>query len=160
MNCVDGGFYLLKDQYYLDFSDPYLKQNKQEHRPFYFCFQDTDTGLYWMIPLSSSTDKINLAKRKINEGKRDIFHITNVGGKDGVMLIADMCPVSSDYIKNQYAINGIPVIYKDKKELKLIKGKATKILALLRKGISFTPTQPAVLDIEAALIEKQKNKAL
>ena len=38
-------------------SDPYLKGNKAGNRPHYYCFEDTSTGIYWMIPLSSRIDK-------------------------------------------------------------------------------------------------------
>ena len=116
MNFITGGLYILKDQYYHDYPDKYLKQNKQEHRPFYFCFEDDKTGLYWMIPLSSSPNKIALARLKEQQGKTDIFHFTRIDGKDGVMLIADMCPVSAEYISDEYQISNTHVVFKDRKD--------------------------------------------
>lgn len=156
MNLVSGGFYILSDQYYIDFPDPYLKQNKQQHRPFYYCLCDAATGLYWMIPLSSSADKLKLANEKISQGKTDLFHLTNLSGKPGVMLLCDMCPVTKEYISSEYTINGVPVIYKNTKETKIIRSKASKILALLRKGVKFTGTQPDVFLIEAQLLKNSK----
>lgn len=38
-------------------NEPYLKGNKAGNRPHYYCFEDTNTGIYWMIPLSSQIDK-------------------------------------------------------------------------------------------------------
>ena len=32
----ERGFYVIKDQFFVDFPDPYLKGNKGEHRPHYF----------------------------------------------------------------------------------------------------------------------------
>ena len=51
------GFYIIKDQFFEDMADPYLKGNKAENRPHYYCFEDTKEGIYWMIPLSSQIDK-------------------------------------------------------------------------------------------------------
>ena len=38
-------------------SDPYLKRNKTGNRLRYYCFEDKNTRMYWMIPLSSRMDK-------------------------------------------------------------------------------------------------------
>ena len=45
------GFYIIKDKFFDDMPDPYLKGNKAGNRPHYYCFEDTATGIYWMIPL-------------------------------------------------------------------------------------------------------------
>jgi len=47
----ERGFYVLKDQFFVDFPDPYLKGNKGEHRPHYFALRDKKTQLIWMIPM-------------------------------------------------------------------------------------------------------------
>ncbi len=51
------GFYIIRDKFFEDMPDPYLKGNKAGNRPHYYCFEDTNTGIYWMIPLSSRIDK-------------------------------------------------------------------------------------------------------
>lgn len=51
------GFYIIKNKFFDDMSEPYLKGNKEGNRPHYYCFEDTATGIYWMIPLSSRIDK-------------------------------------------------------------------------------------------------------
>lgn len=35
------GFYIIKDKFFEDMSDPYLKGNKDGNRPHYYCFEDT-----------------------------------------------------------------------------------------------------------------------
>ena len=40
-----SGFYIIKDRFFQDMSDPYLKGNKDANRPHYYCFQDTTNGL-------------------------------------------------------------------------------------------------------------------
>ena len=60
------GFYIIKEKFFEDMPDPYLKGNKAGNRPHYYCFEDTSTGIYWMIPLSSRIDKYTrlMEKRK------------------------------------------------------------------------------------------------
>lgn len=49
--------YIIKDRFFEDMPDPYLKGNKAGNRPHYYCIEDTIRGIYWMIPLSSRIDK-------------------------------------------------------------------------------------------------------
>ena len=58
-----GHFYYIDDQYFKDFPDPYLMQNKEKvngqlhDRPCFYAFQDSNTQLFWMIPFSSQVSK-------------------------------------------------------------------------------------------------------
>ena len=54
-----------------DMDEPYLKGNKEGNRPHYYCFEDSFSGLYWMIPLSSRIDKY----RKIVENKKNLENL-------------------------------------------------------------------------------------
>lgn len=60
---TNGHFYYITDQYFVDFPDKMLMQNKemvngQSHdRPCFYAFEDTTTGIYWMIPFSSQVAK-------------------------------------------------------------------------------------------------------
>ena len=38
-----AGFYLLKDKFFEDMQDIYLKGNKQGSRPHYYCFCEAET---------------------------------------------------------------------------------------------------------------------
>ena len=83
LNTEDGvmkktGFYIIKDKFFTDMQEPYLKGNKEENRPHYYCFEDTLTGIYWMIPLSTQIDKYRkIIEKKKSTGKPcDIIHIT------------------------------------------------------------------------------------
>ena len=155
MNIVKHGVYHISDQFFADFPAPYLKTNKNEKRPHYFCFIDTKTGLYWVIPFTSQPAKKADYDKRLKEGKKtDVFHPTALDRKDGVLLIADMFPVSEMYIASEYEISGVPVVFKDMSEIKAIEKKFKKVLALIRKGIKFTPTQPDVLAIEKSLTAK------
>ncbi len=59
----NGNFYFLSDDYFIDFPDDKLMQNKEtingvsHDRPCFYAFYAEDTNLYWMIPFSSKVDK-------------------------------------------------------------------------------------------------------
>ena len=54
---IEQGFYIISDEFFKQFPDPYLKGNKNEKRPHCYAILDQKTGLYWMIPMSSRVDK-------------------------------------------------------------------------------------------------------
>ena len=51
------GFYIIKDKFFADMQESYLKGNKSGNRPHYYCFEDADRGIYWMIPLGRRTQE-------------------------------------------------------------------------------------------------------
>ena len=151
---VKAGFYIIKDQFFEDMNDPYLKGNKKGNRPHYYCFQDSDE-LYWMIPLSSKIAKYQkIMDNKINNGKScDIIHIVKLdNGKKSAFLIQDIFPITERYIEREYSISGKHLILTSEHSINEIERKAKKVIAMLKRGIKFIPTQP---DINA-IIEKLK----
>ena len=75
-----GHFYYLNDQYFIDFPDPQLMQNKEtingqlHDRPCFYAFQDDNTGLYWMIPFSSRVSKFTgIYNKKIRPQKEGVL---------------------------------------------------------------------------------------
>ena len=66
------GFYIIKDKFFEDMSDPYLKANKAGNRPHYYCFEDTSVEIYWMIPLSSRIDKYRQIMEKKEKKQGDL----------------------------------------------------------------------------------------
>lgn len=43
------GFYIIKDKFFEDMSDPYLKGNKAGNRPHYYCFEDTSISVHYNL---------------------------------------------------------------------------------------------------------------
>lgn len=37
-----NGFYIIKDDFFAEVNDPYLKGNKEQNRPHYYCFEDSE----------------------------------------------------------------------------------------------------------------------
>lgn len=144
------GFYIVKERFFDDMSDPFLKGNKGENRPHYYCFEDTHTGIYWLIPLSSRIDKYRkIIEKKEQEGKTcDILHIVKLDdNRESVFLIQDMFPITEEYIERKYTIAGNHLMLTSEHTARTIEKKAKKVLAMVKKGVKFTPTQPNVMKI-------------
>lgn len=156
----NGHFYYIKDQYFIDFPDPKLMQNKEtvhgqvHDRPCFYAFEDSSTGLYWMIPFSSQVSKY----RKYYNDKIQKYHRCDtitfgyVLGHEKAFLIQNMCPITQLYIKNEYidTISNMPVRVDGLLEREL-REKAKHVLALQRKGFKLIFSD--VLAIEAQLIK-------
>ena len=151
------GFYIIQHRFFEDMPDPYLKGNKAGNRPHYYCFEDTTTGIYWMIPLSSRIDKFRkIIEKKEQLGKHcDILHIVKLDdSRESVFLIQDMFPITEEYIEREYTIAGNHLMLTSEHTAKVIEQKARKVLGMLKCGVKFMPTQPDVLSI----LEKLKQK--
>lgn len=156
-----GHFYYIDDQYFIDFPDTYLMQNKEtvngqvHDRPCFYAFEDANTGLFWMIPFSSQVLKYRgYYNAKIQKYKRcDTITFGKVLGHEKAFLIQNMCPITPNYIKNEYIDSqaSVPVRVDGVFERELI-DKAKRVLALQRKGIKLI--FPDVIAIEAKLLNK------
>lgn len=147
------GFYIIKDKFFEDMLDPYLKGNKTGNRPPYYCFEDSSIGIYWMIPLSSRIDKSRrIMEKKEKAGKPcDILHIAKLDdSRESAFLIQDMFPIMEEYIEREYTIAGNHLILTSEHTAKEIEQKAKKVMGMLKRGIKFIPTQPDVM----AILEK------
>ena len=143
-----SGFYVIKDKFFEDMEDPYLKNNKTGNRPHYYCFEDTRSGIYWMIPMSSQVDKYKkIIDKKANEGKPcDILYIVKLpNDRETTFLIQDMFPITEEYIEREYRIAGNHMILLNEHVIKEVEQKARKVIELLKCGVRFTPTQADVV---------------
>ena len=143
-----SGFYVIKDEFFEDMEDPYLKGNKSGSRPHYYCFEDTCAGIYWMIPMSSKVDKyMKIINKKVSEAKPcDILHIVKLpNDRETTFLIQDMFPITEEYIEREYRIAGNHMVLASERVIKDVDQKARKVVAMLKSGVKFTPTQPDVI---------------
>lgn len=152
--CCDGGimrergFYIIKDEFFVRMNEPFLKGNKNECRPHYYCFEDD--GVIWMIPLSSQIEKYELIinKRKQRDMSCDILHILTLDdNRKSVFLIQDIFPITEEYIEREYLLHGNHLMLTSEKSARLIEKKARKVIRLLKHGVKFTETQPDILKI-------------
>lgn len=142
------GFYVIKDKFFEDMSDPYLKGNKAGNRPHYYCFEDTSIGIYWMVPLSSRIDKYKSIMEKKEKARKpcDILHIVKLDDdRESAFLIQDMFPITEEYIEREYTIAGNHLMLTSEHTAKEVEQKAKKVMGMLKRGVKFTPTQPNVM---------------
>ena len=154
---VERGFYIIKDRFFKEMNDPYLKGNKEANRPHYYCFKEEKTGLYWMIPLSSRIDKYKrIINKKTSKGRQcDILHIMKLdNGKESVFLIQDMFPITDEYIERTYTIANNHLTITSEHSAREIEKKAKKVMRMLKRGVKFTPTQPDINKIINKLLLK------
>ncbi len=76
----EHGFYIIKDRFFEKMQDPYLKGNKGQNRPHYYCIRDSESGLCWMIPLSSRISKYQkiIEKKEQRHQPCDVLHIAKL----------------------------------------------------------------------------------
>lgn len=152
------GFYIIKDKFFEDMPDPYLKGNKAGNRPHYYCFEDTVTGIYWMIPLSSRIDKYKrIVEKKEKAGRPcDIIHIVKLDDdRESAFLMQDMFPLTEEYIEREYTIAGNHLMLTSEHVARTIEKKAKKVMGMLKRGVKFTPTQPDVMKILVKLKQRE-----
>ncbi len=155
-----GHFYFLKQDYFIDFPDPYLMANREtingkaHDRPCFFSFIDIPTQIYWMIPISSKISKYHHEyQKKVNRyGKCITIAFGDVLGHQKAFLIQNMCPVTSKYLNGEYfdLKANIPVRVDGVFERSLIRD-AKKALVLTRQGKRLI--FPDVLKIEIELLK-------
>lgn len=159
-----GHLYFLENKYFADFNDNKLMSNHEffkgsDHdRPCYCCVKMPNDDIYWGIPISSQVEKCRkIYDKKVSRyGVCDTIEFGNVLGIERAFLIQNMCPISEEYIRNEYIHCGEPVVI-DHDTHNRIKRKATKVLALLHNN-NGNLIFPDVLKIEEIL--KQRNKLI
>lgn len=154
---IKAGFYIIKDEFFTEMNDPYLKGNKQGNRPHYYCFKDNEDGIFWVIPLSSRIEKYRKLIQRIESKRKtcDIVHIAKLDSKhESAFLIQDMFPITEEYIEREYTIGNHHLILTSEHVVKEIDKKARKVMGMLKRGVKFMPTQPDVMKI----LEKLKSK--
>lgn len=140
---VKGNFYFIKNEYFDRFNDKFLMHNKEKingkthNRPCFYAFRDENTNLLWLIPFSSQIDKFKkIYDDKISKYKKcDTIVFGNVLGYEKAFLIQNICPITEEYIENEYVdSNNIPVRVEEKLEKELI-SKAKRVIRLTRNGL-------------------------
>ena len=159
-NVENGKFYFIKDEFFQKINDKMILLNKDNgnKRPCYYCFEDDkNKGLFWLIPISSKTEKYKkIYEYKLNKfGKVDTLVFGKVNKDIRAFLIQNMFPIIEKYIQEKYIRNNIDVeiTYKLKKE---IERKAKFILSLAEKGSKVVFTD--INKIREILLDELKNK--
>ena len=143
---IDGHFYFIKDSFYKSLPDCNLMANKGNDiegsgRPCHYCFKNGD--YYWMVPISSRTDKFHsIYSNKVNKrGFCDGIRFGYVNGKERAFLIQNCFPITEEYIDGEYKINKNSISVTISKELSNeLNGLVRKVIRLYEKGTNMPLT--------------------
>jgi len=143
---TNGHFYFIKNSFYESLPDCNLMANKGNDiekggRPCHYCFKDEE--YYWMIPISSKTEKFhNIYNNKIaKRGYCDGIRFGFVNGKERAFLIQNCFPVTKQYIDEEYRINRNTVAVTISNKLSNeLDGLIRKVIRLHKKGINIPLT--------------------
>ena len=146
------GFYILKDDFFSKMNDPYLKNNKDGNRPFYYCVKENSElkNVYWMIPLSSRVDKYKrIMASKLNSHKPcDGLYVCKLpSGVESAFLIQDIFPVTDSYIEREFTLGSNHLVLPYQNDIDAIELKAKRVIRLIKNGVKITPTSPNIMKI-------------
>jgi len=154
------GLYSVKEKYFSDFKKPYWMDNKNEKRPYYYLFKDSD-GIDWLIPMSSKTEnyqaKIERIEAKRGKGNCLYYHIGLIASKQRVFLIGDMFPVDKSYVKAPFTIGPAHYVVRDRKLNNVLYSKAMRYLQLVEDGQM--KSRNDIMGIKRILLNKKREVA-
>ena len=158
MTVAEFGLCKVSDSYFAEFSSPRHMFNKHENRPYYLAIKEQN-GIIWLVPLSSQVEKYR-AKLEADErihGESIFCYIARVKDRESAFLIGNVIPVTEEYILGPFTLSGRPFVLEDRADIKAIRSKVRRYLALVRRG----KLQPAVdiLSIERVLLNRKNNAA-
>lgn len=141
-----GNLYFVKDEFYDKFGDFGLLKNKEiingkpHNRPCCYLFKYDDSGIYWMIPLSSKVEKYEKQyQRSLDKYKIcDNISFGYVLGQKRAFLPQNLFPVTENYILNIYLNPNthLPIVL-DKDLMAELNAKARKKIRYNKIGKSF-----------------------
>ncbi len=152
------GFYILKESFFEKMNDPYLKNNKDGSRPFYYCVKEAlgEKDVYWMVPLSSRVDKYKgiIQKRTDDHKPCDGIYVCKLpSGYESVFLIQDIFPVTYEYVDREYTIGPNHLILPYEKDIEAIEKRSRKVIGIIKQGQKLMPTSPNINAILSVLEE-------
>jgi hypothetical protein len=154
---IPGYSYHIKDEFFHLISDPLLMTNRENggYRPHFYCVSDENNSeLFWVIPISSKTEKYKeLIEQKIERyGKCNTIIMGSFSDKECAFLIQNMFPIIVKYVDHIHTIDYIPVtIHKElKTKLELNSRDVLSIYKAGNKKIIF----PNVDKIKEIMLEE------
>lgn len=116
--------------------------------------------MLWLVPCNSKVEKFEriIEQKKAQHKSTDTIKIVNVQDKKSALLFQDMFPITEKHLHSQYIRGNQPVLIADPEVIAALEKTANKVIALIRRGIKFTPTQPDAMRIETLMLaERQKD---
>jgi hypothetical protein len=158
-----GYVYHIKDTYFDAAKDDKLMRNYEggSYRPTYFCVKDEKTGLLWVIPMSSRTEKYTAFMQKDVDRYGECLKIVigEYANVNAAFLLQNMFPILPKYIDHIHLVKQNPVPVNSRLQT-VIDRNFRELLRLHRRGIKIIFTdilrlEKMMLDELAADTEKQ-----
>ena len=139
---LQAQLYFLSNEYYQDFPDDKLMQNKDtidgvpHSRPCFFAFPDARVSeIYWIVPISSKYEKYkHIEQDKIKKyGRCNTIRFGTVLGRNTAFLIQNMCPAIEKYLTPYIDKNNQPIRI-DGRVAADVEKSARNVLALAKRG--------------------------
>lgn len=111
--------------------------NDTKERPLVCLIKSTDNdNLYWAIPMGDMNHRSEEQRKRLDKymslPSRDIrscyYHIGRTD-KESLFFISDAIPITDEYIKTEYTVNGSPYVIKNKSLIAALQKKLFRILA-------------------------------
>ena len=150
-----GYVYHIKDSYFEVAKDDKLMRNYEgsAYRPTYFCLKDEKTGILWVIPMSTRTEKYMGFMQKDIDRYGECIKIVmgKYAGVDAVFLLQNMFPILPQYIDHIHLIkqNPVPV---DTRLQTILDRNFRELLRLHRRGIKII--FPDILRLEKLMLDE------
>lgn len=149
----------MKQDFFDLVQDKYLMSNKENenYRPHFYAIQDKkNPALYWMIPISSQTEKYKkIVEKKIKKyGKCNTIIIGKFAGKENAFLIQNSFPVIAKYFDHIHTIENKPVTVHDELN-RILTENLREVLAMYNRGIKLIYTD--IAKIKTAMEKELKN---
>lgn len=137
---MEKKFVFIKDRYFEDFPQGSAvmtnreKTNGELHDRPYYCIYEKD-GISWAIPVSSQIDKYSsiYSDKLAKYGRCDNIVFGEVLGHTNAFLIQNICPITKEYVGDEFIHNGTPVQV-DLLMQRELEAKTNKTLALAKQG--------------------------
>lgn len=155
MKLIEGYVYHIKDEYFDIAKDPKLMQNKENgtYRPTYYGLPDKNTGLLWVVPMSTRIEKYqrHYDKQISKYGKSLTIVLGDYDGKSSAFLLQNMFPITEYYISHIHTKKGNPVPVNHNLQT-IIRSNMSQIHRLIKRGVRIV--FPDVNRLEALMLEE------
>jgi hypothetical protein len=150
-----GYVYHIKNTYFDAVDDDKLMRNHEggSYRPTYFCVKDEKSGLLWVIPMSSRTEKYKAYMQKDIDryGKCLKIVIGEYASVNAAFLLQNMFPVLPKYIDHIHLVKSNPVPVNTRLQA-IIDRNFRELLRLHRKGVKIV--FPDITRLEKLMLDE------
>ena len=153
----DGKFYFIKDEFFNEFNQYSLMENKENgnRRPCFFCFRDKkNKEIIWFVPISTKFEKYKTIYDSKKKKQKKVYNFVfgKVLNKEAVFLIQNIFPTTEEYILEKYRTQNkdVEIANSIKKEVISI---SNHVINMAERGITIPFYD--IIEMKNILLNKQ-----